>query len=161
MRPGDAHVTERGGAGEAERGRVVSVRRAVSGRVRSGRREEEGRSGRASGRLGWGAPGARNEPGQPVSGSRYDILRAGGWEQKLYLTGECQILRKTSPSFSFVKRMENKNSSIFECFRSGSNLVFTFSQFQDHSSCRWDTLNWPPLHPVTRFFGRSSGPRAG
>jgi hypothetical protein len=38
--------------GERKGGRVVSVRRAVSGRVRSGRREEKGRSGRASGRLG-------------------------------------------------------------------------------------------------------------
>ena len=39
--------------GKRKGGSVVSVCRAVSGRVRSGRREEKGRSGRASGGLGW------------------------------------------------------------------------------------------------------------
>ncbi len=50
-------ITERGGAGEEERGRVVSMCQAGSGRVSSGQRGEKGRSGRASGRLGRGALG--------------------------------------------------------------------------------------------------------
>ncbi len=77
-------------------GRVVSVGQAGSGRVGSGRRRERGRSGCASGRLGRGFPRARGEPGQPVRGSRCDILWAGGWVQNELSCG-FQSLRKLFP----------------------------------------------------------------
>jgi hypothetical protein len=56
---------------------------------------------------------------------------------------------KTFPSFSFVKRVGNKNSSIFGWFRSSSNLVFTFSQFQDQSSCKWESVGYFKLAAFT------------
>ena len=75
-------------------------------RAGCGRAEEKRRVGPGERAGGWvGAPGARGEPGQPVSGSRYDILRAGGWGRKLYLPEECQILRKPSPSFRLMQTM--------------------------------------------------------